>query len=449
MGALVRRYGGAYLQRYPAGPGLTRTLRALAACRTAALGGHVSRCDHCGEVTYHYHSCGNRHCPQCGGTKRATWLAQRSAELLPVPYFHVVFTLPHQLSALALGQRQLLYGLLFDAAAATLLEVAADPRHLGARLGVLMVLHTWGQQLQHHPHVHAVVPGGGLACSSGGVAAGAPVWVASRPNFLLPVKVLGRVFRGKYLAGLRQAYQRGDLRFAGSTADLAAPAAWSALLRQLYETDWVVYAKEPFGGPEPMLKYLTRYTHRVAIGNGRLVRLAEDRVTFTWKDYADACQVKELTVEAVEFVRRFALHILPPGFVRIRHYGLLAHRGRHERLAQCRELLAATAPPAERPGVAAAGAAAEGAESPALAQRWSPEDRWRLPLRLAALLLVLAEAAALPPAVAAAGVAWVVTPLATPEWFCRTCGLGRLETIWRADRPTGPELESTCPWDSS
>jgi hypothetical protein len=232
-----------------------QTLRDLALCRTPALGGHVTQCDHCGELRYHYHSCGNRSCPQCGGRKRAAWLARCQADLLPVPYFHVVFTLPHELSALALGNRALMYGLLFDSAKQILLEVAADPKHLGARIGVLMVLHTWGQKLEHHSHVHCVVPGGGLAVAAktSGHAATvpgdqAPRWLSCRPNWFLPVDVLGPVFRGKYLAALRAVHQAGQLHFAGSTLPLANPTSWRALVRVLYDKPWVVYAKEPFGG---------------------------------------------------------------------------------------------------------------------------------------------------------------------------------------------------------
>jgi hypothetical protein len=434
----VRRYGGAYWQRYPASPGVAATLRALAACRTAALGGHVSRCTHCGDVTYHYHSCGNRHCPQCGGSKRAAWLARRRADLLDVPYVHVVFTLPHTLSALVLGNRKLLYGLLFDAAAQTLLEVAADAKHLGARIGVLAVLHTWGQQLEHHPHVHGVVPGGGLSADG-------RRWVCCRPNFFLPVKVLGRVFRGKYLAGLRQAYQRGALGLAGRTSELADAAAFAALLRSLYATEWVVYAKEPFGGPEPVLKYLTTYTHRVALSNRRLVKLAEDRVTFTWKDYADGCQTKKLTLGAVEFVRRFALHILPPGFVRLRQYGLLANRDRQQRLAQCRALLGSSASPWPGPGEATVASAtsteAQVSPPPGVSGRWL--------CLLVVLVGVLAAAERLPPSAVGRLVAALVTGPVVEERRCPVCGVGMRETIWQAARPTGAELQRRWQWDTS
>ena len=350
------------MKRWPQCPHVRQTLQDLALCRTPALGGHVTQCDHCGEVRYHYHSCGNRSCPQCGGRKRAAWLAKCQANLLPVPYFHVVFTLPHEPQRAGLGQSRVLYRLLFDSAKETLLEVAADPKHLGARIGVLMVLHTWGQKLEHHPHVHCVVPGGGLAIpakSSGSTATvpgdQVPRWVSCRPNWFLPVRVLGQVFRGKYLAALRAAYQAGQLQFAGSTLPLASPAAWATSIRALYQKDWVVYAKEPFGGPEQVLKYLTGYTHRVALSNHRLVKLRGRSGHLHLEGLRRQLPAKEMTLEAVEFVRRFALHIIPKGLVRIRQYGLLAHRDRGERLALCRSLLAAGAGPAgTRDRVAAA-----------------------------------------------------------------------------------------------
>lgn len=416
-----------------------RTLRALAACRTAALGGHVLQCGQCGEVTYHYHSCGNRHCPQCGGAKRAAWLAKRAAELLPVPYFHVVFTLPHQLSALVLGNRRLLDKLLFNTVAQTLLEVAADPKYLGARIGVLAVMHSWGQQLEHHPHVHCVVPGGGLAVAgASGSAAPTPRWVACRPTFLLPVQVLGRVFRGKYLAGLQQAYASGELGCAGSTAALAEASVFQDFVQQLSQRNWVVYAKEPFGGPAQMLKYLTRYTHRVAISNSRLVRLVDDQVTFTWKDYADQCQSKELTLAAVEFVRRFALHIVPAGFVRIRHYGLLTHRDRRQRLELCRTLLGATTPVAAMPTAAAA-------EPEATAVPAAPLPAWLKPYLLASMLL----AASVPSPVVLEVVTALLAQAIQMRSLCPSCGVGKLTAIWCMGRPTGAELEEACGWDSS
>jgi hypothetical protein len=441
----VRRYGAEFLGRWPQCPHVRQTLRDLALCRTPALGGHVSQCDHCGTARYHYHSCGNRHCPQCGGRKRAAWLAKCQADLLPVSYFHVVFTLPHELSALALGNRERLYGLLFECAKETLLEVAADPKHLGAQIGVLMVLHTWGQQLEHHPHVHCVVPGGGLAVANtpGGPAA-PPRWVSCRPNWFLPVRVLGPVFRGKYLAALHAAYQAGELRLAGSTSPLADAAAWRLLLRALYAKPWVVYAKEPFGGPEQVLKYLTGYTHRVALSNHRLVRLQDDRVTFTWKDYADRCRRREMTLEAVEFVRRFALHIVPKGLVRIRQYGLLAHRDRGERLALCRSLLTAAvaAEPTPPPPAAARGDRAPSPEgtapqsSPAPVGGPMPQSS-RPGLGLLAALVALAVGAPAPAEASAAA----MPGLLVAEERCPDCGVGRLHTIWQAPRPSRAECQ--------
>ena len=372
----MRQYGAEFLERWPQCPHVRQTLQDLALCRTPALGGHVTQCDHCGEVRYHYHSCGNRSCPQCGGSKRAAWLAKCQADLLPVPYFHVVFTLPHELSALVLGNRELLYRLLFDSAKETLLEVAADPKHLGARIGVLMVLHTWGQKLEHHPHVHCVVPGGGLAvpAKTSGKRRDCP-WRPGTTLGVLPAQLVlagpgaGRGLPRQVPGGLGAAHQAGQLQFAGSTLPLASPAAWRTSIRALYQKKWVVYAKEPFGGPEQVLKYLTGYTHRVALSNHRLVKLQDDQVTFTWKDYADGCRRKEMTLDAVEFVRRFALHIIPKGLVRIRQYGLLAHRDRGERLALCRSLLAAAAGPSpalqtESPPPSASGGSTDSDQSP-------------------------------------------------------------------------------------
>ena len=425
----------------------------------------MTQCDHCGEVRYHYHSCGNRSCPQCGGSKRAAWLAKCQANLLPVPYFHVVFTLPHELSALALGNRELLYRLLFDSAKETLLEVAADPKHLGTRIGVLMVLHTWGQKLEHHPHVHCVVPGGGLAIpakSSGSTATvpgdQAPRWVSCRPNWFLPVRVLGRVFRGKYLAALRAAYQAGQLQFAGSTLPLASPAAWATSIRALYQKDWVVYAKEPFGGLEQVLKYLTGYTHRVALSNHRLVKLEDGRVTFIWKDYADGCRRKEMTLDAVELVRRFALHIIPKGLVRIRQYGLLAHRDRGERLALCRSLLAAgagpsPAPETDLPPPSASAGSTNSDQSPSGAgPAPSPvEPKSAAPSRMGiSILLVLVSLLVASGDTNSFASSPAVPPAAVlVDDRCPSCGVGHLQTIWQAGRPGRVERQRIPIMDSS
>jgi hypothetical protein len=338
---VIRQYGPAFRARY--GRTLTaaqrKALRDLAACRTAALGGHLDRCLDCGHDRPAYNSCRNRHCPKCQAAARARWLDRQAGHLLPVEYYHLVFTLPAELSALAKANPAVLYDLLFRAAAGAVRDVAADPRWLGAVPGLLLVLHTWGQTLQHHPHVHGVVTGGGLSCDRRGAIDPAPRWVPCRPGFFLPVRVLSRVFRGKYLAGLRHAHARRRLRLPGTLAAVADPAAFHAWLAPLRAKDWVVYAKPPFGGPARVLKYLARYTHRVAISNHRLRALADGRVTFAYTDYAAAGTAKAMTLDAVEFLRRFVQHVLPAGFVKVRHYGLLANRFRDDRLAVCRRLL--------------------------------------------------------------------------------------------------------------
>jgi hypothetical protein len=316
-------------------PGLTpeqrRALNDLTACRTAALGGHVLECPECGHQQIAYNSCGNRHCPTCRATASARWLEARAGELLPVPYFHLVFTLPDALDPIALANPRLVYDLLLRCAAETVLAVAANPDHLGARTGVLAVLHTWGQALQFHPHVHCVVPGGGLSFDR-------TRWVGARPDFFLPVRALGRVFRGKFLEGLRAASAAGRLRLSGRCGDEAAEE-FERLASEAVRTDWVVYAKRPFGGPEVVLKYLARYTHRVAISDSRLLDFEDGVVSFRYKDYAHGDRKRVMKLSAREFVRRLLLHVLPAGFVRIRHYGILSNRQRHGDLALCRELL--------------------------------------------------------------------------------------------------------------
>jgi hypothetical protein len=337
---VIRSCRDAFLQRY--GASLTseqrRALDDLTACRTAALGGHVLECPGCGHQEVSYNSCGNRHCPKCQATAAARWLETQASDLLDTPYFHVVFTLPSALGPVALCNPRAVYGLLMRAAAKTLLEVAADPPHLGAEVGVLAVLHTWGQNLTLHPHVHCVVTGGGLSPDESR-------WIAGRDDFVLPVRVLSRVFRGKFLAGLRTAFKRGRLRFPGRSAALARPGRFDRRIAQTVRTEWVVYAKSPWGGPATVLKYLARYTHRAAISNHRLVGLADGQVTFRWKDSAHGGRRRAMTLTAVEFVRRFLMHVLSMGFVRVRHYGLLANRHRREKLARCRELLGRTVTP--------------------------------------------------------------------------------------------------------
>jgi hypothetical protein len=338
---ILRQHGQAFLARH--GGVLTaaqrRALRDLAVCRTAALGGHIAHCLDCGHETIAYNSCRNRHCPKCQALTRAHWLEQQAEHLLPVAYHHVVFTVPAEVAALALANPAVLYDLLMRSAAATLRSVAANAKHLGAVVGVLMVLHTWGQNLHHHPHVHCVVTGGGLSCDGAGKIAVAPHWTACRPGFFLPVRVLSRVFRREYLAGLRTALDQGRLRWPDGLQALADPESRARWCAALAARDWVVYAKPPFGGPEQVLKYLARYTHRVAISNGRLLELHNGRVTFRYKDYADDHKQKAMTLSAEEFLRRFVQHVLPARFVKVRHYGLLANRQRAVRLEQCRRLL--------------------------------------------------------------------------------------------------------------
>lgn len=329
---VVRAHEDDYLAAHGATAAQRQVLRAIRNCRTATLGGHVEGCDHCGHLRIAYNSCRNRHCPKCQGPATARWLQARAAELLPVPYFHLVFTLPAALGPLILQNPRLLYGLLMQAAAETLLQVAADPRHLGAEIGFLAVLHTWGQNLMHHPHVHCVIPAGGLVGDG-------KQWIACRKDFFLPVRVLSRVFRGKFIGALKRAQLRGELTFHGGLAELTEPRMFEQLLDQVVRHEWVVYAKRPFGNPAAVLKYLARYTHRVAISNQRLIAFKDGEVSFRWKDYAHGGQERQMKLAAVEFLRRFMLHVLPRAFVKIRHYGFLANRARTAKLELCRRLL--------------------------------------------------------------------------------------------------------------
>ena len=334
---VIRQHAEEFLEKYAAATSSRqrRVLRALASCRTRSLGGHIEACDRCGHRRIAYNSCRDRHCPKCQGPARAKWLAARAAELLPVPHFHVVFTLPDSIGPVALQNPRAVYRVLFEAASRSLIEIAANPKHLGAQIGILAVLHTWGQNLHLHPHVHCIVTGGGI--SPDGMR-----WVASRKRFFLPVRVVSRLFRGKFLALFRRAVEREEIGFHGGVEhlrDAKSLDAWTARLRR---KEWVVYAKPPFGGPERVLRYLARYTHRVAISNERLMELQSGTVTFRWKDYADGDRDKRMTLSAVEFLRRFLQHVLPKGFVKIRHYGLLANRHRAAKLAQATALLAAS-----------------------------------------------------------------------------------------------------------
>jgi hypothetical protein len=332
---IVRRHGDRFVEKHRAW--VTRqhrhVLRAIAQCRTAALGGHRDRCEQCAQPALSYNSCRDRHCPKCLTAARNAWVAAREQELLPVGYVHIVFTMPEPLARLALPNKRVVYDLLFHAAAETLLQVAANPKRLGAAIGGLMVLHTWGQRLQHHPHVHCVVPAGGLAREG-------TQWIHARPTFFLSVKVLQQVFRGKLVAGVRAAFHQGRLLFPGALQSLAAESAFRAFLRSLYHQSWVVYAKPPFGSPAHVLHYLARYTHRVAISNHRLVTVTHNTVSFRWKDYRHGSQIRTLTLDADEFLRRFLLHVLPKRFVRIRYFGFLASRARTRGLAHCRQVLA-------------------------------------------------------------------------------------------------------------
>jgi hypothetical protein len=364
---ILHAQGHTFLEQHPWLSVQQRSvLRAIARCRTAALGGHLDRCDACGHQAISYNSCRNRHCPKCQAQARERWLHARERELLDVPYVHVVFTLPHALLPLAYRNSARLYTWLFHMSAATLREVAANPRHLGAEIGVLSILHTWGQTLVRHPHVHCVVPAGGLSPDH-------RRWIRPKyASFFLPVKVLSRVFRGKFVAALRRAYARNELDLTGATEHLRDPAQWHAFVDALFETDWVVYAKPAFGGASAVLRYLGRYTHRVAISNHRLLAFDGDHVTFQWKDYAHNDQRRTMTLSTMEFLRRFVQHILPRGFVRIRQTGFLANTCRTLRVALARTLLGAA-----RPTVATASPATEA----------PPVDTWACPRCGAAMIL--------------------------------------------------------------
>jgi len=337
---ILRVHGEAY-RRAHAGHlslGQLKVMSAIEACRTAGMGGHVARCDDCERLAVSYNSCRNRHCPKCQGAAARAWLAERQADLLPVPYFHVVFTLPEQIAAVAFHNKAAVYSLLFQAAAETLQTIAGDPKHLGARVGLIGVLHTWGSAMTHHPHIHCIVPGGGLSPDG-------KRWIACRKGFFLPVRVLSRLFRRLFLDKLTAAHARGRLSFFGDLAKLADREAFAAHLATLRRAEWVVYAKPPFGGPAAVLAYLARYTHRVAIANSRLLAMDDHAVRFRWKDYrtADprtgAVKMKAMSLSPAEFLRRFLLHVLPPGFHRIRHYGLLAKGPKAPDLGRLRALI--------------------------------------------------------------------------------------------------------------
>ena len=331
---VFRRYGEAYRQEHGASlsSAQRRVMTAIEVCRTAVLGGHLEQCDHCGHQRNAYNSCGDRHCPKCQSFARAQWLEDRQSELLDTQYFHVVFTVPEQIAAMAYHHKREIYGILFKATAQTLLTIAGDPKHLGAEIGFFAVLHTWGSNLLHHPHLHCVVPGGGLSPDR-------TQWISCRDGFFLSVRVLSRLFRRLFLEKLLNAFDAGKLEFFSSLQSLRERCSFLDYLAPLREAEWVVYAKRPFAGPEQVLDYVGRYTHRVAISNNRLLDITEDKVSFRYKDYRQDAQQKTMTLEVEEFIRRFLLHVLPEGFQRIRYYGFLANRYREQKLALCRELL--------------------------------------------------------------------------------------------------------------
>ena len=332
---VFRHHGEVYRQQHGASLSTARrrAMSAIERCRTAALGGHVERCGECGHQRIAYNSCRNRNCPKCQSLARAQWLEDRQAELLDTPYFHVVFTLPDEIATIAFQNQSVVYDILFRAVSETLRTIAADPAHLGAEIGFLAVLHTWGQSLMHHPHLHCLVPGGGISPDGSR-------WIACRPGFFLPVQVLSRLFRGLFLRDLEKAFTAGKLRFFSAQRHLQEPAAFRRYLAPVHKTEWVVYAKRPFAGPQQVLDYVGRYTHRIAIANNRLLSIDNGRVRFRWKDYRDGERQKTMTLEANEFIRRFLIHVLPDGFQRIRYYGFLGNCHRARKLALCRKLLA-------------------------------------------------------------------------------------------------------------
>jgi len=343
---IFRQAGPSYRQHHAdaLSRGQRCVMSAIERCRTAALGGHVEQCDSCGHQRIAFNSCRNRHCPKCQSLVRAQWLEDRQADLIPVDYFHVVFTLPEEIAAIAYQNKAAVYDMLFHATGETLRTIAADPKHLGAEIGFIAILHTWGQNLLHHPHLHCVVPGGGLSADG-------EHWISCRPGFFLPVRVLSRLFRRLFLAQLQAAFDAGHLRFFNALEPLQAPRAFARYLAPARRAEWVVYAKPPFGGPQHVLEYLGRYTHRVAISNNRLIDFGEGKVSFRWKDYRHESRQKVMRLDAQEFIRRFLLHVLPGGFQRIRHYGFLANRYRAVKLARCRQLLAVPAPVVAFPDV--------------------------------------------------------------------------------------------------
>jgi len=335
---IFRQHGPAYRESHGLPVNHLRVMRAIEACRTAVLGGHKDKCDHCGHLEISYNSCRNRHCPKCQTLAKEKWIEARGKDLLPVEYFHVVFTIPSELNALVLLNRKVMYDLLFCSVSETLMELANDRKHLGAKPGIICILHTWGQNLMEHPHVHCIVTGGGLDGGS---------WVSCRKGFLIPVRVMSALFRGKFLDLLQKSFKADNIVFSGSISQLKEPETFEFFRRHLYNKKWVVYCKPPFDGAKGVLQYLGRYTHRIAISNNRILANQNGKVSFLWRDYADDNRQKTMTLKADEFIRRFLLHVLPHRFVRIRHFGLLANRNRKDNIALCRKILADKSSPKE------------------------------------------------------------------------------------------------------
>jgi hypothetical protein len=335
---IFRQHGPAYRESHGLPVNHLRVMRAIEACRTAVLGGHKDKCDHCGHLEISYNSCRNRHCPKCQTLAKEKWIEARGKDLLPVEYFHVVFTIPSELNTLVLLNRKVMYDLLFCSVSETLMELANDRKHLGAKPGVICILHTWGQNLMEHPHIHCIVTGGGLDGGS---------WVSCRKGFLIPVRVMSALFRGKFLDLLQKSFKADNIVFSGSISQIKEPETFESFRRHLYNKKWVVYCKPPFDGAKGVLQYLGRYTHRIAISNNRILANQNGKVSFLWRDYADDNRQKTMTLKADEFIRRFLLHVLPHRFVRIRHFGLLANRNRKDNIALCRKILADKSSPKE------------------------------------------------------------------------------------------------------
>lgn len=332
VGDIFREFGPAYRRMYKLPLRYVKAMRAIENCRTAELGGHVEECDRCGHIRIAYNSCRNRHCPKCQSLPREKWLAARRRDVLPVEYFHIIFTIPDILNALTVRYQKVMYDILFKASSESLLELSKDAKYTGSEIGFIALLHTWGQNLMDHPHLHCVVPGGGLSVDG-------TRWISSREGFFIPVKVLSGLFKGKFLWYLKKAYQSGRLNCVGVVQLLGEEEEFGKMLDDLYQREWVVYCKPPFRGPHQVIEYLGRYTHRVAITNNRIVKVEEGKVTFRWRDYKDHNRTKFMTVDAFEFIRRFLLHILPDNFVKIRHYGLMSNRNRKTKFRRCQEIL--------------------------------------------------------------------------------------------------------------